>query len=120
MLLKRLISKLTIGAFYEHKAKRYLISKGLVFITQNYSCRYGEIDLIFAEPNTDTLVFVEVRFRASTQFGGAAASITKQKQQKVKKAALFYLAQRRIDPKCRFDVIAIERNDINWIQSAFS
>jgi len=120
LLLKRLINNLVIGYANERKAKRYLINQGLRFVKQNYRCRVGEIDLIFLEPNSQTLVFVEVRYRKSDTHGGAAASITKQKQQKVKKAALFYLAQRKIEPKFRFDVIAIQSSDINWIQSAFS
>lgn len=120
MLLKRLINKLAIGHVFENKAKKFLKRQGLVFITQNFYCKLGEIDLIFTDPQQDTLVFVEVRYRKKGNFGGAAASITKQKQEKVKKAALFYLAQRKIEPKIRFDVIAIDGNDINWIQSAFS
>ena len=108
------------GEFGEKKAKKYLIQEGLVFIKQNFYCKLGEIDLIFSDPNLDCLVFDEVRYRKNTVFGGAAASITKQKQEKVKKAALFYLAQRKIEPKIRFDVIAIDGDDINWIQSAFS
>lgn len=120
MLFKRLINKLTIGHAFERKAKQYLKQQGLSFVTSNYLCRQGEIDLIFADDHLDLLVFVEVRYRASKKYGGAAASITKQKQDKIKKAALFYLAQRKIEPQIRFDVIAIDGDDINWIQSAFS
>ena len=120
MFLRRLINSLSIGHYYERQAKRYLIKRGLAFISANFRCPVGEIDLIFHDPQQQTLVFVEVRYRKSKQFGGAAASITKEKRQKVKKAALFYLAQRKIEPKFRFDVIAIDGNDINWIQSAFS
>ena len=120
MLLKRLINKLAIGQIFESKAKKYLKQQGLVFISQNFYCKLGEIDLIFTDPQQEMLVFVEVRYRKSIRFGGAAASITKQKQEKIKKAALFYLAQRKIEPQIRFDVIAIDGSDINWIQSAFS
>lgn len=120
MLFRRLINKLSIGQLFESKAKKYLKQKGLEFVTQNFYCKLGEIDLIFTDPEQQTLVFVEVRYRKDISFGGAAASVTKQKQDKVKKAALFYLAQRKIEPKIRFDVIAIDGKDINWIQSAFS
>ncbi len=120
MLLKRLINKFSIGQKYENEAKHYLEQQGLSFISQNFHSRYGEIDLIFVDPSTEMLVFVEVRFRKTNSHGGAAVSITKQKQQKIKKTALFYLAQRKIEPQIRFDVIAIDGEDINWIQSAFS
>lgn len=120
MLLKRLLNKFALGQLYERQAAIYLTQQGLSYIAKNYHCRYGEIDLIFSDPCADLLIFVEVRYRASHKFGGAAASITKQKQDKIKKAALFYLAQRKIEPQIRFDVIAIDGDDINWIQSAFS
>ncbi len=120
MLLKRLLNKFAIGQAYERQAKDYLQQQGLSYVSGNYQCRHGEIDLIFAEPEANLLIFVEVRYRASNKFGGAAASITKRKQDKVKKAALFYLAQRKIEPQIRFDVIAIDGDDIKWIQSAFS
>jgi Holliday junction resolvase-like predicted endonuclease len=46
--------------------------------------------------------------------------VTETKQQKIKKAALFYLSQRKISPSIRFDVVAFDNEQINWIQSAFS
>ena len=120
LLLKRLLNKFAIGQIYERQAEQFLKQQGLNYVAKNYHCRYGEIDLIFSDPSCNILIFVEVRYRATSQFGGAAASITKQKQDKVKKAALFYLAQSKIEPQIRFDVIAIDGDDINWIQSAFS
>ena len=93
---------------------------GLEFLEANFNCRYGEIDLIFVDRQQDQIVFVEVRYRKSNQFGGAAASIGKSKQEKIKKSALFYLSQRKLVPNMRFDVVAIEGEQFNWIQSAFS
>ena len=104
----------------EQLAKRYLLKNNLHFVEQNFNCKFGEIDLIFQEPQTQQLVFVEVRYRKNKLYGGAAASITNSKQQKIKKSALFYLSQRKLEPNLRFDVIAIEANEINWIQNAFS
>lgn len=109
-----------IGQQKELEAKRFLESKGLVIKEQNFHCRFGEIDLIAVCPEEQTLVFVEVRYRKSQKYGGAAASITASKQAKIKKTALFYLATRKLDANVRFDVIAIEQQQLNWIQSAFS
>jgi putative endonuclease len=106
------------GNTQEARACEFLQSEGLTLITQNFSCRMGEIDLIMQDKNN--LVFVEVRYRANKQFGGAAASVTKSKQRKIIRTALFY--QQRYAPKSnmRFDVIAIENdNEIQWIPSAF-
>ena len=107
------------GATQEARACEYLQEQGLSLIIQNFSFKMGEIDLIMQDKNS--LVFVEVRYRANKQFGGAAASVTKSKQRKIIKTALFY--QQRYAPKSnmRFDVIAIESdNDIQWIPSAFN
>ena len=107
------------GDYQEQRACEYLESQGLSLITQNFSCRMGEIDLIMQHKNS--LVFVEVRYRANKQFGGAAASVTKRKQHKIIRTALFY--QQRYAPKSnmRFDVVAIESdNEIQWFESAFN
>ena len=106
------------GNAQEARACEFLKSEGLSLITQNFSCRMGEIDLIMQDKNS--LVFVEVRYRANKQFGGAVASVTKSKQRKIIRTALFY--QQRYAPKSnmRFDVIGIENgNEIQWIPSAF-
>lgn len=111
-------SKQLQGTSQEQRACEYLISEGMRLITQNFSCRMGEIDLIMQDQTS--LVFVEVRYRSNKNFGGAAASVTKSKQRKIIKTALFY--QQRHAPKSnmRFDVVAIESdNIIQWIPAAF-
>lgn len=117
--LKR-TNKQKVGDEKEHRAKTYLEQHGLTVVTQNYACRFGEIDIICFDQANETLVMVEVRYRNTDKYGGAAGSVTKSKQAKIKKAALFYLATRKLDTRVRFDVIAIEQQQLNWIQSAFS
>ncbi|EQC03409.1 hypothetical protein K931_15449 [Aeromonas salmonicida subsp. pectinolytica 34mel] len=95
-------------------------ARGLQPVTRNYRCRGGEIDLIMRQGNT--LVFVEVRYRAHTSHGGAASSVTRRKQHKIVLAARHYLTQHAINEAsqaCRFDVIAFEDDQPNWIQNAF-
>jgi len=106
------------GDAQEQRACEYLETQGMRLITQNFSCRMGEVDLIMQDKNS--LVFIEVRYRANNKFGGAAASVTKSKQRKIIKTALYY--QQRHAPKSnmRFDVVAIDSdNEIQWIPSAF-
>jgi putative endonuclease len=67
----------------------------------------------------NTLVFVEVRARASPQHGGAAASIGRGKQQRVIWAARHYLLDRVVLPPCRFDVVAVDGEDLEWLPGAF-
>ncbi|RVT45766.1 YraN family protein [Rheinheimera sediminis] len=107
------------GQFYEQQALVFLQQQGLQLLQQNYSCRFGEIDLVMREQQC--LVFVEVKFRRSNSFGGAAAAVTQAKQQKLTRAASFYLQQAG-QQHCRFDVVAITEQpaDICWIKNAFA
>ncbi|MDR2264747.1 YraN family protein [Enterobacter soli] len=114
------LSRKQTGDAWEVKARRWLEGKGLHFIAANVRGRGGEIDLIMKDGQTT--VFVEVRFRQSSQFGGAAASVTPAKQQKLLQTALLWLARHNgsfdtVD--CRFDVVAFTGNDIEWLKNAF-
>ncbi|MBB3227687.1 putative endonuclease [Luteibacter sp. Sphag1AF] len=104
----------------EARARRYLEAQGLDLIETNYRTRAGEIDLIMADGQT--IVFVEVRVRRSRGFGGAAASVTRTKQQKLAQAASHWLLNhgRHAARPCRFDVIAFEGDGPpDWIRGAF-
>ena len=108
------------GRQAETLAAEYLLRQGLRVLARNYRVRGGEIDLICADK--DMLVFVEVRLRHSQSHGGAIASITPQKQQRIILAARHYLAGRRERP-CRFDVICLnglENRHIQWLPNAFA
>ena len=114
------------GLAAEKLAATFLTSHGLKLVTQNYHCRFGEIDLIMQDAKT--LVFVEVKLRSGSQFGGAAASITPQKQQKLILTAQHYLQTQIIgDAPCRFDAVLMhskilkntDMQQIEWIRNAF-
>ncbi len=107
------------GNLAEALAADHLQLRGLRLIERNYSCRLGEIDLILADG--PVLVFAEVRLRRSAGFGGAAASITAGKRQRILRAARHYLSGRPEQP-CRFDVLLLDALDpecIEWIKDAF-
>ncbi len=116
----RQLSRKKTGDAWELKARRWLEGKGLRFIAANVRARGGELDLIMQEgPVT---VFVEVRYRQSSRFGGAAASVTPAKQHKLLQTAHLWLARHNgsfdtVD--CRFDVIAFTGNEIEWLKNAF-
>lgn len=82
------------------------------------SRRAGEVDLIM-QAGDGTLVFVEVRARAGTSHGGAAASVTASKQRRLVYAAQHYLLRHASPPPCRFDVVAIDGAELIWLQAAF-
>ncbi len=107
------------GKDAEAHAARFLEAQGLKIVERNYHCRYGEIDLIARDDAT--LVFVEVRARKSSAFGGAGASITASKRQKLTRTALHYLAGIGRTPQCRFDAVLLTGEDgpVEWIRDAF-
>lgn len=110
-----------LGRAVEREAARYLGQQGLVLLTQNYHCRFGEIDLIMRDGSD--IVFVEVRYRRLSNFGNGAESVTFSKQQKIIKTAQYFLLQSGYKNACRFDVIAAfsnwDRLEFEWIKNAF-
>lgn len=106
------------GEQAETLAADFLRGHGLRIAEKNYRCRYGEIDLIAREGAT--VVFVEVRRRASEAYGGAAASITAAKREKLLKTARHFLAGISPLPPCRFDAVLVsgEPPRIEWIRNA--
>ena len=106
------------GGEAEEAAARFLARNGLEIVARNYRTRLGEIDLVAREGAT--LVFVEVRMRSGTRFGGAAASIDHRKRARIEAAARQYLARLAREPACRFDVVTLDGdNDASWLRGAF-
>ncbi len=108
------------GAAGEQLAADYLQRHGLKLIERNFRVRGGEIDLICRDGRTT--VFVEVRLRSHSNFGGAAASITATKQARLILAARHWLLRHGETP-CRFDCIlldGLEPKNIEWLRDAFS
>ena len=108
------------GEQAEELACRYLQTQGLRLVTRNHRCRRGEIDLIMEDG--ESLVFVEVRYRASARFGSAAESVDARKRTRLIAAAGHFLQQQRRNRPCRFDVVAISgaaEPDLQWITNAF-
>ena len=109
------IDRAAAGAAGEALAARFLVARGLTIVARNFRTRHGEIDLVARDGST--LVFVEVRRRASTRFGGAAASITVAKQARWTLAARAYIARFANPPPCRFDAVLLDGPDpptIDW------
>lgn len=107
-----------LGQSAEARAEAFLASRGLVRVTRNWRCRFGEIDLIMLDGATH--VFVEVRLRTRSDFGDAAASVTAAKQRRLLAAARQYMSTLRDLPPCRFDVVALNGDaPPEWIRNAF-
>ncbi len=111
------------GTKFEDLALAHAKCDGLRLIARNYTSRYGELDLVMHD--RDVVVFLEVRYRRSEQFGGALESVGIAKRERLSKAASLFL---QANPTlahypCRFDVMAISGNpdnpNINWQRNAF-
>lgn len=124
---KNLLSSKPLGTQAELWAQMYLEQQGLVTIAQNFRIKQGEIDLIMRDD--EILVFVEVRLRSAGSYGNAKESIHRRKQQRLIKAAKFYLQSKNLwnQVACRFDAICLDSTpdnsaqyQVEWLRDAFS
>jgi len=117
--------KRKIGNKAENLALQYLQKNELELVEQNYLTTMGEIDLIMLDKSEESLVFIEVRYRKTQNFGTATDTITSSKQMKIIRTAKHFLLKHSQfdDLFCRFDVIGLESDlkypVINWIKNAF-
>ena len=115
-----------VGEEFEERAAQWLRAQRMRLLARNFRTRLGEIDLVALDDGC--LVFVEVRARHNPRFAGAAASVGRDKQQRIRRAALLFLQQRPelAHLPCRFDVIAFEPRQsapgtaLRWIRAAFT
>lgn len=117
------VQKNTRGQWAEQAAGNYLEARGLTTVASNVRYRFGEIDRVMRDKNT--LVFVEVRYRAGSVFGDGLLSVSQSKKRRIALAAQQYLAANAALQKlsCRFDAIAVsgEENSpqFDWCKNAF-
>ncbi len=107
------------GRAGEAQAADFLRKHKYTIIGANYHCRFGELDLIAQK--RDLVIFVEVKLRKNDRFGAAADAVTVSKQEKLRKAALCWMASHQCDAPTRFDVIEIytDTGKLNHIENAF-
>lgn len=114
--------KQVLGKEGERIAERYLKKKGFTLLERNYRCPVGELDLIVQDRRV--VVFVEVKTRSDHRFGTPLESVQQRKQDKMIKAALYFLSQRRLhQSEARFDVVGISfeggEPTVEHIENAF-
>lgn len=115
----------SLGSWGEDKAANYLRRKGYKILERNFSCRFGEIDLIASR--CGYLAFVEVKLRKDAAFAQAREFVDRGKQRRIITAAELWLSCHDTDLQPRFDVIELyapegeksRRIEINHIQDAF-
>ena len=105
------------GSDTEQLACEHLQANGLRLLQRNYRLKMGEIDLIMRDGVT--IVFVEVRYRKTQRYGGALHSIDPRKQARIIRTAQYYLQYHAPNALARFDVVAVEGQQLHWIKNAF-
>lgn len=110
------------GREAEDAACAYLTRQGFKLLERNFRSPWGEIDLVMQDG--DGLVFVEVRYRARSDFGAPAETVDRAKQARLRATAEHYLQQVRGASRkaCRFDIVAISGDpdgDLRWLRDAF-
>jgi putative endonuclease len=113
---------LRVGQTGEDLAVEHLIGQGLRIIERNLRTVFGEIDVVCLD--RETVVFVEVKTRTSTDFSDPLDAIDRRKMRRLSRAALHYLARRSWeDRRARFDVLSVswlgDRPVIDYIADAF-
>lgn len=113
------MNKRAVGADWERRAAEYLTARGMRIVARNFRSRQGEIDLIGYHEGY--LVFVEVKYRSGTQKGYAAEAVNLRKQRQICRVSDFYRCVRGIgaDRAVRYDVVAVQGEEILWLQNAF-
>lgn len=113
------MNKRKLGSLYEERAAEVLKQKGYRILKRNYRCHAGEIDLIAWKE--ETLIFIEVKYRATEYRGLPEEAVGLQKQRRISKASAWYLMEHQIpmDIACRFDVVSVLGGEVRICEHAF-
>lgn len=113
------MNKRKVGADQEALAAGYLQRQGVVILERNFRSRRGEIDLIGRDQ--EYLVFFEVKYRKNAAQGHPEEAVGFAKQKNICRTADYYRCIRRVplQTAVRYDVIAIEGEQIRWVKNAF-
>ena len=113
------MKKREIGTKKETLARKLLLLHGYEILEMNYRSKSGEVDVVAREG--DYLVFIEVKYRSTTEFGEPQQAVDVRKQQKIRKVARDYCYLKRLpaETPIRFDVVAILGEKYKIIQDAF-
>ncbi len=106
--MNKVMGKKDIGDWGERIAARYLEERGYRIVAFKYRCPYGEVDLVCRE--RQIWCFVEVKTRKSqSPFGSGYFAVSREKQRRMTKTALYYLSRHNLDePPVRFDIVSID------------
>ena len=109
-----------IGTVQEQRVAGWLKQHGYDIVEHNFSCRFGEIDLIARKDGY--LIFVEVKYRSNLGYGSPCEAVDHRKQKRISNAAAFYLRRYGypMDHPCRFDVAPVSADAVELMENAFA
>ncbi|MBC7196082.1 MAG: YraN family protein, partial [Deferribacterales bacterium] len=109
--------KLFKGKKGEELALNFLENNGYKLIEKNFKSKFGEIDLIMKDG--EVIVFVEVKYRLSEDYGSPKDAVTYEKMKKIIKTAEYFIVKNNLNSLYRFDVVSILKNNIEHVKNAF-
>lgn len=110
--------KRALGFRGESRAVKFLKDSGYTVLHRNFSCPFGEVDIIAQKEGV--LCFIEVKTRSSDYFGAPNQAVDKKRQTRYINSARYYFSNREIDCTVRFDIIEVVDGKINHIENAFT
>ncbi|MBZ4672205.1 YraN family protein [Deferribacterales bacterium Es71-Z0220] len=110
--------KLFKGKKGEELALNFLENNGYKLIEKNFKSKFGEIDLIMKDG--EVIVFVEVKYRLSEDYGSPKDAVTYEKMKKIIKTAEYFIVKNNLNSLYRFDVVSILKNNIEHVKNAFT
>ena len=112
-----LFSRKAVGDRGEDQAVTYLKKKKYKIIERNVHLPPGEIDIVAMQDTS--YIFIEVKYRTTDLYGKGFEAVDHRKQERIRRAAILYCQQKKIEALCRFDVISIDGTEITHIENAF-
>jgi putative endonuclease len=112
------------GRIGEDLAHRHLRRHGCTVVARNYRVPSGRGEIDIVAWHGEQLVFVEVKTRASAEFGEPSGAVDMEKRDRVMRAARDYVRRAEVPwDRVRFDIVSIvlqPQTAIEWLQDAFS
>ncbi|PID82858.1 MAG: YraN family protein [Clostridiales bacterium] len=101
-----------IGYEIEEKVANLLKKDGNKILARNYKSKYGEIDIVYREKASKTIVFVEVKYRKNSDYGKPYEFVNKKKFERIMKTVHIFLMENKLSHNIamRFDVISVLSN----------
>lgn len=99
--------KAAVGAYGERVAAAHLKDQGMAILATNWTCHFGEIDIVARDG--DTLVVCEVKTRTSASHGTGLEAVTGQKAARLRRLASHWVEVHGVEP-------AAIRIEVVWVQ----